>query len=425
MSNHLAIATVTAALGQIAHAAAQSAVSGVMLRIGRPSAPSGGTAERKLHVYLYQVTPNAALRNVDLPTRDSNGRLVHRPQAALDLHYLVSFYGDDQALEPDRMLGAVARDLHARPLLTAQLIRDVIGGRSELAGSDLDSALESVKFTPAQLSLDEMSRLWSVMVQTPHALSIPYVGTVVLIDALENAPAALPVLRRGEEDRGVDTLIGPFPQLDVYWAGAPASATRQPRLPSYPAAQLGARLIFTGATLGGDTATLRFRHPALTTAQTLVVAAAERSSGELRVTLPDDAPAQDAWAAGLYSVTASFDRGGTTSVSNMLPVVLAPRILSISPRPAPRVAGSVTLTVVCQPKVLPTQSANLLLADRQIAAQPRSASSDTLTFLVDTAPTLNGRLVNLRIDGIDSLPFKYDEATNRFLFDDEQRVTIT
>lgn len=426
MSNHLAVATVTAALGQIAHTAAQGAVGGVALRIGRPSAPAAGTTERKLHVYLYQVTPNAALRNVDLPTRDSDGRLVRRPQAALDLHYLLTFYGDDQTLEPDRMLGAVARDLHARPLLTAQLIRDVVGGRAELTGSDLDSAVDSVKFTPTQLSLDDMSRLWSVMVQTPHALSLPYLGTVVLIDALENAPATLPVLRRGEDDRGVDTRIGPFPQLEAYWAGAPAAAIRRPRIPSYPGAQLGARLIVSGSNLGGDVVALRFSHPELTPMQTLEVAASERSPGELRVTLPDDAAAQDAWAVGVYNVTASFDRGGTTTVSNMLPIVLAPRVVSIAPRPAPRdVGGTVTLTVVCRPKVLARQSAILLLADRQVAAQAHNASTDTLTFVVDAAPALNRQLVSLRIDGIDSLPFKQDDATGTFVFDDEQRVTIT
>ena len=129
MSNYQAIATITAALGDIVHKAAENALSStVTLHFDRPTAPTSAS-ERKVHVYLYQVTPNAALRNNDLPNRDSTGRLVRRPQAALNLHYLLSFYGDQSTLEPDRMLGAVVRDLHSQPELSAQDISNAIGSR--------------------------------------------------------------------------------------------------------------------------------------------------------------------------------------------------------------------------------------------------------------------------------------------------------
>jgi hypothetical protein len=75
--------------------------------------------------------------------------------------------------------------------------------------------------------------------------------------------------------------------------------------------------------------------------------------------------------------------------------------------------------------VLPTQTAALLLADREIQAQILAAPGDTLTFDIDNAPVLNGVLVRLRVDGVDSMPFKYDEASRGFAFDDQQRITIT
>lgn len=425
MSNHLAIATVTAALGQIAHAAAQSAVPGVGLRFGRPTPPSGDVDRKKIHIYLYQVTPNAALRNCDLPARDSDGRLARRPQAALDLHYLLTFYGDDQALEPDRMLGAVARDLHARPALSGQTIQDAIAGRGDLAGSDLAEAFESVKFTPTQLTLDELSKLWSVMVQTPHALSLAYQGTVVLIDALESAAAALPVLMRGKDDRGVETRIGPFPQLASYWTGAVVAAEHKPRLPSFPATQLGTRLIVVGSYLGGDSVQLRFAHPRLPTVQEVEVPSIDRDVNELRLTLADDATAQDNWAAGIYSVIATVRRSGAVQSSNVLPMVLAPRVTTIQPNLALGGGGLVTLRVTCRPKVLVEQSATLLFADREVVAQARAIPTQTLTFDIEDAPALSNVLVRLRIDGIDSLPFAYDETTRGFAFDDQQRITIT
>ena len=44
MSNHLAIATVTAALAQLVRDATQSAVPGSDVLLGRPEAPAGGAA---------------------------------------------------------------------------------------------------------------------------------------------------------------------------------------------------------------------------------------------------------------------------------------------------------------------------------------------------------------------------------------------
>ncbi len=426
MSNHLAIATVTATLGDIVQNAAESAVgSSVSLHFGRPTAPSTGATERKVHVYLYQITPNSALRNNDLPTRHAEGRLTRRPQAALDLHYLLSFYGDDKTLEPDRMIGAVARDLHAGPVLSAQAIGDAISSRSELNGSDLAGAFEQVKFVPAQLSLDEISKLWSVMVQTPHVLSVAYQGTVVLIDAEESAAMALPVLKRGESDRGVETRIGPFPRLDSWWAGAGDAAQRRPRPPSFPVAQLGVRLILTGFNLGGDTVVVRFSHPRLPM-QEIELAAEDRDVRELRVSLPDDAPAQGAWAAGIYTVTANVRKGTTEQSSNVVPIALAPHVTNIQPNPAARDGGgAVSLQVTCRPRVLPPQSAALLLAEREIQAQALGAPGDTLTFDIANAPVLSGALARVRVDGIDSMPFKYDEASRSFIFDDQQRITIT
>ena len=58
MSNYLAIATVTAALGRIVQQAAEaSGVGSVGLDFGRPTATGTGQTERKVHIYLYQVTP--------------------------------------------------------------------------------------------------------------------------------------------------------------------------------------------------------------------------------------------------------------------------------------------------------------------------------------------------------------------------------
>jgi hypothetical protein len=428
MSNHLAVATVTASLGRRAHAAAAGALDAdVDLSFGRPVAPSGENSKPTLHVYLYQVTPNAALRNADLPSRDSIGRRVARPRASIDLHYLLTFYGDATTLMPERMLAAVVRDLHANAVLEPGFIQMVTGGadHTELEQSNLDSAPERVKFTPAQLTLEELSRLWSIMVQSPYALSVAYLASVVEIEALESGTAALPVLKRGQDDRGVETELGSFPRLDSWWAGAPASAARRPRLPSLPSPRLGDRLALTGATFGGDVVTVRFTHARLSTATALVIPLVDRSAEEVIVALPNDAPAQDAWAAGLYAVTVEVDRGGELRESNVLPLAMAPRITDIQPNPAARTAGDATLTITCAPKVLPGQTVTLLIADREVAANAIGAPADTVVFDIVDATPLTNELIRIRVDGVPSLPFLFDSATGGFAFDPTQRVTIT
>lgn len=423
MSNHLAIATVSAALGQLALASAQQAVPGVQLRFGRPVAPGAGTNALRLHVYLYQISPHAALRNADLPSRGADGLLTGRPRSALELHYLLAFYGDDQQLEPDRMLGAVARDLHARPVLSPADIADAITAHPSLADSDLGAAIERVKFTPVTLSLDEQSRMWSVLIHTPHALSVIYTASVILLDALEGGTPALPVLRRGPEDQGADARVGSFPSLDAAWIGFPESAVRQPRPPAMRAAQLGARLVIDGANLGGDAVALHFSHPLLPPLG-IDIPAADRDARQVRVTLPADAAAQTAWAAGLYGVVATVQRADKTARSPLWPLLLAPRITSIAPNPVVRVAGTASVAIGCSPKVLPGQAAILLLAERAVAAEPHPAPTDTLHFEIADCAAMSGQLLRLQVDGAESLPVILDPVSGNFVFDDAQRVSI-
>lgn len=198
MSNYLAIATVTAALSQLIQAAIELDVFGSSVTTVRPDVAGNDTTQAKVNVYLYQITPNASFRNDDLPTRRADGSLVQRPKAAIDLHYLLTFYGEELDMVPQRLLGSVVRTLHSEPLLTRQRIRDTINSStfSFLAASDLADEVELVKFTPLPLSLEELSKLWSILLQTPYALSVTYQGTVVLIESEQTPRQTLPVQER-------------------------------------------------------------------------------------------------------------------------------------------------------------------------------------------------------------------------------------
>jgi Pvc16 N-terminal domain len=200
MSNYLAVATVTETLRQTLLAAVQAqpgGPGGAQVTTGRPGDPAAGAAPT-INLFLYHVTPNAAWRNEDLATRDESGRIVQRPRAALDLHYLLTFYGEDGRQEAQQLMGIAVRTMHAQPVLSRQAIAAAIGAApgNFLAASDLANSVELVRFTPSTLSLEELSKLWSVFFQTQYALSTGYIGSVVLVETDDVPLPVLPVLAR-------------------------------------------------------------------------------------------------------------------------------------------------------------------------------------------------------------------------------------
>ena len=431
MSNALAIATVTTALAQIVRTAAQSVVNGADVLTGRPD--PAATPAHRIHLFLYQVSPNAVMRNNDLPTRSSDGKVVTRPTVALDLHYLLAFYGSETELEAQRMLGAVARDLHSRPLLTRSMIQGAIASQPFLSGSNLADAVEQVKFTPLGVSLEEMSKIWSIFYQIPYALSIAYQGTVVLIESEEAAQPALPVLKRGDTDQGVKTLLGPFPLIENVYFGMPADKILQSRPLSLPAAQLGLAVIVAGHNLGGEEVLLRFQHSKLGSTRELSPDSADVSAKELKVQLPQpgSGTSQTDWAPGVYTVTVVQKQSGIDleRTSNMLPIALSPIIGAIEPGTtiARDAQGTATITITCRPQVQSDQQTVLLLAGREIVGRIDGVNPDKVIFVVDNAPIVTNEPIRMRVDGIESMPFNRVDTPppTRFEFDTNQRVTIT
>ena len=158
MSNSLAVAAVTSTLRYVLDRALQQShagqVGGASVTTLRPQELTGGdlAGAPGINVFCFQATPNHAWNLTDLPTRRSDGSLVQRPVAALDLHYLVTCYGDEPQLEPQRLLGRVVVALAATSVLT----RDVVAAalrrstatrptRRFLADSDLADEVELVK----------------------------------------------------------------------------------------------------------------------------------------------------------------------------------------------------------------------------------------------------------------------------------------
>lgn len=378
MSTYLAIATVTRALVNLLQPAAHEVVPGVEVTAVRPETAAQDPTKARINVVLYGVTPDPAWRNADLPTRDSGGRAVQRPQLALALDYLLSFHGNDTMLEAERLLGRVTAALHARPVLTREtlhsalqhVVRDAPNGTADAAM--LAQQADSVRLTLQTLRLEDLSKLWSSY-QVPFALSVAYRASLVLIEA-------------------ADVPVEPAPPVRVrQFAVQP---TQQPVLNALdpPHSKPGTRLALHGQNLAATGAAIHIGDRTLAPDDVL--------PEQISVHLPADLP------AGISPVTVQYpfdpahpEQGNLTS--NALPLVIQPLVGDVN-------MGRKWLKIEVTPPVGAAQRVTLRLipadadtAAHLIALEPGAQTGDTLQF--DLTGIAKGTYrVHLRVDGADN-----------------------
>jgi hypothetical protein len=424
MSNALAIAGVTAVLrdlldsGMIEHAVTDAMGLGVTVSAVAPDTihVEGAEAKPQLNIFMHQATPNAAWRNMGLPSRDGNGNRLSNPPLALDLHYLVTAYGVTD-LQAEVLLGYAMQLLHETPMLARDRIRVALNPPSmpvdggllpdvyqALRASDLADQIEQIKIDFAPMNVEDMSKLWSAM-QAHYRPTAAYDVSVVLIEATQPARAPLPVLTRGpsepsafdpavKRERGVvvrPDLMPPFPEIE----------TIQPPK-SQIAAHLGDTLTLNGHHLDGSNHRLLLILPRFGIEE--FVEPAETSSPTTASFVLDDEPGT--FPAGHYLAALQLVRPGETEprTSNLLTLTIAPQITSFSTPPEivfPDSDGTAVVSIDCKPDVLPTQRATLILGGLEVLADPHPVPANTLIFTVLNAP-VGTHWVRLRVDGIES-----------------------
>jgi hypothetical protein len=405
MSNALAIAAVTATLEAILGSGVHtdSDLNDTTLTALPLDKARGSITTNQLNLFLYQVLPNAAWRNMDVPPLVKPGETAI-PPLALSLHYLITAYGrENDNTQPfdHHLLGKAMSVLNDHALLGPDEIK------LAFPGSDLERQVERVRITLQALSIEEISKLWTGFA-TQYRLSVGYEVSVALIDSTQSTRTPLPVLTRGPQDRGATSqgsLIPPFPAIDLV-----TIPNRQ------PSARLGDTLTLLGFMLDGTNIGVAFNH-ALWSAPIEVVPEPGGTSTQLTVKIPNQ-PA--AWPAGLYTVAVLVQRPTETyrRSTNQLSFSIAPSI-TIAPQTAP--AGSVPFTITCSPDIWPGQHVSLLLGDQDIAVPNVALSTGTLNSTVSLVAGIY--FARLRVDGIDSL--LVDRSATPPVFDQTQKATIT
>lgn len=416
MSNTLAIAATTSTLRNLLLAqipALDADLSDLEVTIQPPDLARKGITKAQLNLFLYQTVVNGAWRNLDMPRQVRPGE-TGAPPLALNLHYLITAYGrgeTDSDGTGHRVLGGAMSVLHDHTVLGHGEIA------ASLANNDLAGQFERLRITPLPIGIEEMSKLWTVF-QTQYRVSAAYEVTVVLIDSRTPVKAALPVLTRGPGDQGVATVTGPAPTL---------GEIRPPNL--QPAARQGEDIALLGQQLQSANTVVRFTTTRLSQPIDLVPQPGG-SATELTVHLPDkteDATALSTWAPGFYTVALVVTHPGVPPlVSNPIAFALAPRI-TVAPNTAP--AGTLNLTMTCEPRIAPDQRVLLIFGEQQLAPASISTPADVTqpTTLNFTVPGVGAGsyVVRLRVDGADSIPVVYSGTPPVPAFDPAQKVSVT
>ena len=376
----------------------------------------------QLNLFLYQVQPNQGWRNVNNPSLDARGDRIANPPLGLDLYYLLTAYaGADMHAEV--MLGYAMQYLHELGVLTREMIRNQFNtwsGSSDpllnaLPGSKLADQIEQIKISPYALNTDEMSKLWTAT-QAHYRPTAAYHVSVVLIESRRPTRAALPVLTRGKPDlathRDAGVAVQPSMTPPVPTIESLEPPNQQTAIRMGPPSET---LTIHGFNLTGAPLNVQFIHARSPNALTLPVATGTPTQWTVNISPanPDD------WEIGIYRVAGVIGSGTTQVTTNELPLALAPRIVSIN---ASKVAGVVTLTVKCTPKVWQEQDISLIVGDRTIVAEPITvAKTDTLTFKSSDLAS-GAQWVRLRVEGTDSILI--DRTKTPPIFDATQHVTI-
>ncbi|MEP9359592.1 Pvc16 family protein [Sphingomonas sp. KR3-1] len=395
MSNFRSVAVVTATLEHVLQDAVNQAVSQGDVRIGAPTAKLAEENKPLVNLCLYRIVPNAAHSNAYVATRDGAGESRARTRLALDLHYLLSFYGNPAKFEPERLYGACALALGAAPGLSVAAIETASTDSANspaLDHADLAAEGRTIRIGREQPSLDDWSKLWSVFFQVPYTLSTACIVENVVIETQDApggaAPVASPTFHAAPMGPFVIESAGPAPRQmgAVAWGGTLyLSGSGIARIGNGLWLDDAAQPIADDWVAGGNLA-LPMK-PALFGGITPRIGA-----HRLQVVA---APADPATPAHLRRR------------SNMVALVIAPSVTAIAPGPG---AGQVSVTVA--PPLQEGQVATLLLnarsttspASAAIAAIPPAAFPASSLVFDCSQLGAGSYLARLDVDGYASAP---------------------
>jgi len=395
MSNFFAIATVTAAIVNVLQAIKQDVAGATItakpLDVSNSEAPSN-----RLNVFLYRITPNIGYRNANLPTYNQGGELVRSPLISIDLHYLLTAYGaQNDDLMAHQILASAMRIMEENAILTKKVIRDTVATVSKLTfgdrSSDLADQIENIRLSFSNISIEELSNIWSSS-QTNYRLSATYQASVVLLESTSQ-PKIAPVVR--------DRMLYVLPITESFIESI------EPQIVEYgPKAKI--RII--GRNLKADAVRVYIDNISFAPREQDTV-----NPDRISMKIPEGLPVGLRQVRVVQPMMMGLPpkEHETAFSSNTVPFILCPSIVSLSPQ---KIMPGNDLTVRFLPPAKPADDVSILIGNKIISVPKRLENTPpiqevTVKIPEDTKP--DRYIVRIRINNTDSLTKQDDNPDSQ------------
>ncbi|MGD0128613.1 MAG: Pvc16 family protein [Terriglobia bacterium] len=396
MSSALAISAVTAVLQSFLSSVYNApssplgsvSVSAIAPDIVQSSLGSGAEAQLQVNLFLHQVTPNTAWRNVGRPSVAGDGSTrLKNPPLALNLHYLLTAYASKDT-QAEALLGFAVLMMHENPVLPRSQISSALNDLASsnppsnplakvLSSSGLADQIEMLKITPSTLGREEMAWIWTAL-KADYRPTFAFDVSVALLESPLASSSPLPVLSQNITAQPGSTA----PSFQIQLPGGESAA------------------------LPGDTVTLAGQFSTGTVQVLLVhqrlgaqppITPSAATSGSVSFAIPGNTP------AGNYTLSVTVTNGSGVVLQSTLgqPIALAPTIPSPSAATAAANASGTLVTLTANPQVVTGQTVSLAMGGTTAPAQPFTAPTATLSFQFP-ALAHGSYLARLRVDGVDS-----------------------
>jgi hypothetical protein len=141
-------------------------------------------------LFLYRIYPNGTHRNPR--GRPGPQGEQFRNQLPLDLHFILTAWAQDASLQ-HLIAGWMMRMLEDTPYLPPGLLNQNY--------PDLFRPDEGVVVSPAELSTEELLRMWEVIVNNAYQISVPYLARYVKVESSLLIDTGRPIQERALDMR--------------------------------------------------------------------------------------------------------------------------------------------------------------------------------------------------------------------------------
>lgn len=396
MSSAMALAAVTATLQRSLYYLYQNPssplgtvnVAAIAPDLVETTYGTGPDATPVVNLFLHQVIPNAAWRNMDLPSLAADGATrLKNPPLALDLHYLLTAYSSDDT-EAEALLGYAILMLHENPILPRALINTILATlpvdtyNTAIQNAGLSAQFEMIKLVPETMGREEMAWLWTAL-KSDYRPTFPFYVSVVLMRNDNPTAFSLPVLMRN---------------INVQ-AGAPAQLFVVQPPYDQSGAVAGNTVQITGQSLSGAS-TIQLVNPTANVSYQFTPATGDVTDMLLSFAIPED-PLNMVCGVCQASLNYTDTTGNISQQTNAVTLGIGLTIAS-TPAPAASASGSGTaISLTCDPQVRPGQNVSLVVGQYVSAPQTITAATASLSFQFTPAlPASASYGARLVVDGV-------------------------